>query len=68
MANHIDLIQMLNVNGSAVVEFTKLDGSNRLMRCEWGKDGNVEATAVVVWDMEAEGYRRIRNTSILAVG
>jgi hypothetical protein len=68
MPKYVDLIQMLNANGEAVVEFTKLDGSNRLMRCEWGKDGKVEDNSVVVWDVENEGYRRIRNVSIVAVG
>jgi len=68
MPKYVDLIQMLNANGEAVVEFTKLDGSRRLMRCEWGKDGKVEDNGVVVWDVENEGYRRIRNVSIVAVG
>lgn len=67
MPKYVDLIQMLNANGEAVVEFTKLDGSRRLMRCEWGKDGKVEDNGVVVWDIENEGYRRIRNVSIVGV-
>jgi hypothetical protein len=68
MPKYVDLIQMLNANGEAVVEFTKLDGSHRLMRCEWGTAGKVEDNAVVVWDIENEGYRRIRNVSVVAVG
>lgn len=68
MGKHIDLIQMLNTNGSAVVEFTKMDGSKRLMRCVWGENGEVEDTYSVVYDVEAEGYRRIRHNSILRVG
>jgi hypothetical protein len=68
MAKYVDLIQLLNTAGDAVVEFTKLDGSTRLMRCIWGEEGKVEDTYSVVFDVEAEGYRRIRHDSIVRVG
>ena len=68
MAKYVDLIQLLNTAGDAVVEFTKLDGSTRLMRCIWGEEGKVEDTYSVVFDVEAEGYRRIRHDSIVRIG
>lgn len=67
MANYIDLIQALNANDVVKVEFTKMDGTLRKMLCTWGEDGAVEATNVVVYDVEVEGYRRIRNNSVKKV-
>ena len=67
MTTYIDLIQALNANDVVKVEFTKMDGTLRKMLCTWGKDGAVESSSVVVYDVEVEGYRRIRNTSVKKV-
>lgn len=63
-----------------VVEFTKTDGSQRIMRCtlnpkdlpanegpKKAKQETSEHTSVSVWDLDVEGWRSFRLDSVYAV-
>jgi hypothetical protein len=74
MNNFIDRI--LNSNGKIfTVEFTKKDGTIRVMNCRLGvtkylKGGSSTLDAnkfITVYDMQSKGYRAINKQSILTV-
>jgi hypothetical protein len=49
------------------VEFTKRDGSNRVMFCNLGEKGKVDRSIITVRDLEANQYRSIRKNSLISV-
>ena len=74
MNNFIDRI--LNSNGKIfTVEFTKKDGTIRIMNCRLGvtkylKGGSSTLDPnkfITVYDMQSKGYRAINKDAILAV-
>ena len=74
MNNFIDRI--LNSNGKIfTVEFTKKDGTIRIMNCRLGvtkylKGGSITLDPnkfITVYDMQSKGYRAINKDAILTV-
>lgn len=49
------------------VEFTKRDGSHRVMDCIFGDKGRVDRSTVTVFDVGNNGYRSIRKSSLKTV-
>lgn len=50
------------------VKFTKLDGTEREMKCVWGAESRItEQGNITVWDVEQNGYRSIRPESLISV-
>ncbi len=73
--NREDLVKILKAS-IAVVTFTKIDGSTRVMKCTLQEDflppltgSNHKRSQEVlpVWDVEANGWRSFRLDSIISV-
>lgn len=76
--NAVQLGQLLRI-AQITVEFTKIDGSERLMRCTLqgmylpassppvATEKDIEHTNFVVWDLDEEGWRSFRISSVISV-
>ena len=79
LLTHDQYVSLLKTN-EIVVEFTKTDGTLRVMRCTLNPQqlpensdkkrpitATPEKTSVSVWDLDAEGWRSFRLDSVHAV-
>lgn len=73
-----NIFNMLN-SGIVSIKFTKVDGSERVMKCtlaegiikphekKTDRDKKVNENIISVWDVEKEGWRSFRFDSILEI-